>query len=228
MRKHLFLLFTACLLLNVLSAQDGTIIVEKPDTAKPQPLPRVPPLFRIGLEHYNGIEHIGQYFTPWRANRDSLMLYNGFGLTLSVKRSIPLKGNSGLIYFGLVTGISAFRYSDGKIWSSPAAMLKVGYSPFDNVYITGIAGGRVFYNARNIHYSGSLRPEVGIGLGFNMYRIFYPRSAKIFQPNCWPFVEVQYRLIERRPYTYFQVELPLPQLRQRNTWIPVNSDPLNR
>lgn len=228
MRKKLFLLFAACLLLNTLPAQEGTIIVQKPDTTPPQQPPRVPPLFRIGVEHYNGIEHIGQYFTPWRADRDSLLLYNGLGLTLSAKRRIPLMSNRSVLDIGLVTGISVFRYSDGKIWSSPAAMLKVGYSPFDNVYVTGIAGGRVFYNARNIYYSGSLRPEVGIGLGLNMFRILYPRNTRKFQSNCWPFVELQYRLIERRPYTYIQVELPLPQLRQRNKWIPVNSDPLNR
>lgn len=228
MRKKLFLLFAACLLLHTLRAQDGTIIVQKPDTAPPQQPLRVPPLFRIGVENYNGIEHIRQYFTPWRADRDSLLLYNGFGLTLGVKRRIALMSNKAALDIGLVTGITAFRYSDGKIWSSPAAMLKVSYSPFDFVYLSGTAGGRVFYNARNIHYSGSLRPEVGLGLGFNMFRIIYPRSTQKFQPNCWPFLEIQYRLIEHRPYTYVQVEFPLPQLRQRNKWIPVNSDPLNR
>ncbi len=228
MRKKLFLLFAACLLLNTLPAQEGTIIVQKPDTTPPQQPLRMPPLFRIGVEHYNGLEHIGQYFTPWRADRNQLLLYKGTGITLSVKRSFPVLNRRAVLDIGLVTGVTAFRYSDGTIWSSPAGMVKIGFSPFDNVYVTGTGGGRIFFPARNMQYSGSLRPEVAIGLGFNTFRILYPRSSRKFQPNCWPFVEIQYRLIEQDPFTYIHMEIPFPQLRQRNKWIPVNSDPLNR
>lgn len=211
-------------MLQFLAAQPpGTITVARPDSTRPRPH-----ILWIGVERYNGLENIGQFITPWTADKDQLHLYDGWGATIRSKASIPVRSGRGMIHTSLVSGITAFHSANSTTtWSTPLAY-KVGASPFNNIFITGTIGGRYFYPGGDAAFSGRARLEYGGGLGFNLFRILYPRSTRRFAPSCWPFLEIEARVIDKQLFSYFQVEIPFPRFGRAGGRSAAQPDPLNR
>lgn len=211
-------------MLQFLAAQQqGTITVVRPDSIRPRPH-----VLWIGAERYSGLENIGQYFAPWTTDKDQLHLHNGWGATIRSKASIPVRSGRGMIHTSLLSGITSFRSANSiRTWSTPLAF-EVDASPFNNVFITGMIGGRYFYPGGDAAFSGRARLEYGGGLGLNIYGILYPRSVRSFRPSCWPFLKIEVRVIDKQLFSYAQAELPFPRFGRKGGRSAAQPDPLNR
>ena len=225
--KFLFVqLFFSIIFLSPCFSQTGTIVVERPDSTKPPALR--PHTYWIGVERYNGLEQIGQYFTPWKANDSNLVIHDGWGGTICSRHYIPIAGGRSIAHLTLKTGLTAFHTSHRKsTWSSPVS-LGIGYYPFNNFGISGMAGARYFYSGGDPRIAERFKFEYGGGLCFNLFNVLYLRKPRVSLPLCWPFVEIQVRVIDHELFSYFQVEIPIPRLNKSKRTIPGTPDPLDR